>query len=382
MSRSEKTNNRIAFRLGMLVVLAVVLAIFVTMMEKKIERKSQLPEDGGAQQEQETETAPPQGDAQETQTGSFDPADYPDSDHLTIGLKGSKVAIVRQGDPYIESGAFCVDDRVGALTDCEITGSVDTSTKGDYTVTYTFTSENARASIDRTVRVVGSDEVEWDTDGIPVLMYHWVYTATDQPGEINGNWILNTDLEEHLKWLKENDYYHPSFSELRAYADGEIALPAKSVILTFDDGVWAFFNYGVPLLEQYETPAVAFVIGVNAEAEDLVKYASPYMEYESHSYDMHHAGGNIGHGGVISAMTREEIEADLNNAIRLCGSADAFAYPYGDVTEDAKQAVANTGIKCAFTTEYGPVERGMDHTCYPRVRISGEFSLEGFISSL
>ena len=377
MSHRDTSNNRIAFRLGLLVALAIVLAIFVSAMEKKLEAREAVP-DSTSEQEQE------QGDAAETEQPPemTEVEQYPDSDHLIVGLKGSKIAIVKQGDPYIESGAFAVDDRTGAVTGCEITGSVDTSTPGDYTVSYTFTSENARASVERTVRVVPESAMEWDTDGIPVLMYHWVYTETDQPGEINGNWILNTDLEDQLRWLKENDYYHPSFSELRAYADGLISLPRKSVILTFDDGVWAFFNYGVPLLEQYETPAVAFVIGVNAEAEDLRRYASPYMEYESHSYNMHQAGGYIGHGGIISAMTQEEIEADLRQAIALCGSSDAFAYPYGDVTDEGIYAVENVGIKCAFTTEYGPVERGMDFRQFPRVRIQGDYSLDGFIASL
>ncbi|MBR2559192.1 MAG: DUF5011 domain-containing protein [Firmicutes bacterium] len=384
MSRREMSNNRIAFRLGLLVVLAVVLAIFVSAMEKKLDAREQAAPESGQEQQEQGDQGEPAGPPETPDTGSegSDAEQYPDSDHLTVGLKGSKIAIVRQGDPYIESGAFAVDDRTGALTGCEIKGSVDTSTPGDYTVSYTFTSENAKATVERTVRVVPESAMEWDSDGIPVLMYHWVYTETDQPGEINGNWILNTDLEDQLRWLKENDYYHPSFSELRAYADGQISLPAKSVILTFDDGVWAFFNYGVPLLEQYETPAVAFIIGVNAEEEDLTKYASPYMEYESHSYNMHQPGGYIGHGGIISAMTQEEIEADLREAIALTGSSDAFAYPYGDVTDDAIYAVENVGIKCAFTTEYGPVERGMDFRQFPRVRIQGDYSLDGFIASL
>ena len=169
--------------------LAIVLAIFVSAMEKELEAREAVP-DSTSEQEQE------QGDAAETEQPPemTEVEQYPDSDHLTVGLKGSKIAIVKQGDPYIESGAFAVDDRTGAVTGCEIKGSVDTSTPGDYTVSYAFTSENARATVERTVRVVPESAMDWDTDGIPVLMYHWVYTETDQPGEINGNWLLNTEM--------------------------------------------------------------------------------------------------------------------------------------------------------------------------------------------
>ena len=47
-------------------------------------------------------------------------------------------------------------------------------------------------------------------------------------------------------------------------------------------------------------------------------------------------------------MTLEEIEDDLDRAIAYLGSADGFAYPYGDVTEEAQEAVRNLGIVCAF----------------------------------
>lgn len=85
-------------------------------------------------------------------------------------------------------------------------------------------------------------------------MYHFVYTDNDQPGESadNSNYIKDTVLEEQLAYLRENNYYYPSFRELCAYINGEIDLPEKSVILTFDDAEQGFLDYGVPLLEAYQ----------------------------------------------------------------------------------------------------------------------------------
>lgn len=91
-------------------------------------------------------------------------------------------------------------------------------------------------------------------------MYHYVYTKDDIPDSLNSNYILDTDLEAQLQYLSENNYCFPSYQELAAYVKGELTLPEKSVILTFDDGQKGFLNYGIPLLEKYQIPATSFVI--------------------------------------------------------------------------------------------------------------------------
>lgn len=303
-------------------------------------------------------------------------------DNLVVGLRGSEKTIVKQGDPYIESGAFGIDKNSGVLDDFEISGQVDTETPGEYGIIYTFKSGYIKKEIVRQVEVVAKDEFKANTDGIPVMMYHYVYTESDKPEKLNSNYISDKKLEEQLKYLKNEGYYFPSFRELRAYADGKISLPQKSVILTFDDGQKGFLNYGVSLLNKYKVPATSFLIGIKDGESKIKTYASPYVAFESHSYNMHRAGGNIGHGGVISALSKEQIVEDLKQQIDMVESDNAFAYPYGDVTEDAKEAVAEAEIQCAFTTAYGKVHVGDDYREFSRVRVHGTNSLDSYIAGL
>ncbi len=303
-------------------------------------------------------------------------------DNLVVGLRGSEKTIVKQGDPYIESGAFGIDKNSGVLDDFEISGQVDTETPGEYGIIYTFKSGYIKKEIVRQVEVVAKDEFKANTGGIPVMMYHYVYTESDKPEKLNSNYISDKKLEEQLKYLKNEGYYFPSFRELRAYADGKISLPQKSVILTFDDGQKGFLNYGVSLLNKYKVPATSFLIGIKDGESKIKTYASPYVAFESHSYNMHRAGGNIGHGGVISALSKEQIVEDLKQQIDMVGSDNAFAYPYGDVTEDAKEAVAEAEIQCAFTTAYGKVHVGDDYREFSRVRVHGTNSLDSYIAGL
>lgn len=79
-----------------------------------------------------------------------------DSEAPVITLNGDNPIIVKQGDPYVEPGATAKDNYDGDLTDqIEISGDVDTSTIGTYTVTYTVSdSAGNAATVERTVNVV------------------------------------------------------------------------------------------------------------------------------------------------------------------------------------------------------------------------------------
>lgn len=113
----------------------------------------------------------------------------------------------------------------------------------------------------RTVHVVENfDNFAGNAETLPVLMYHYVYTEDDPPEKNDANYLLDTKLAAQLQYLVDNNYYYPSYAEVRAFAQGTHTLPARSVVLTFDDGQKGFLNYGIPLLEQYEVPATSFII--------------------------------------------------------------------------------------------------------------------------
>ena len=299
---------------------------------------------------------------------------------IVIGLKGSSVQMVLQGEPYIENGAFAVDRNSGAIpeNDISVKGKVDTSTPGDYEIEYKVGKGKTAASVTRTVRVLSEEEFGRKAGNIPVMMYHWVYTDEDIPEDLDGNWILDTTLDEQLTYLEDEGYYYPGWKELRAWIDGEISIPAKCVVLTFDDGKEQFLKYGVPVLEKHHIPATSFMIcwEKNDGEEKIRQYASPYIDFESHTYAMHQKSDDPAHKGIDATMTKEEIADDLMQASAILGNNDAIAYPYGDYTDDFVEAVRDQGILCGFTVEYDRVRQGMDPLKLPRVRVLGDESFQ------
>lgn len=301
------------------------------------------------------------------------------ADDVVMTLGGSSDTYVLTGQEYLEAGCHAVQKGTGDITDTVIVdGVVDTATPGDYTVSYTATTSDGKmAKATRTVHVV--DAFDGTAASIPVLMYHYVYDASAPPEGLSGNHILNTKLAEQCAYLKENDYYFPSFQEVRAFAEGGHALPAKSVVLTFDDGEMGFLEYGIPVLEEYEVPATSFVVAKDAR-DNVVTYASPYVSFQSHSFDMHRGGGGKGQGGIIHALTKQEIYDDIMRSNEVTGGngAVALAYPFGDNNETAWEALSDAGILCAFTVKNDRIHPGDNPLALNRVRVSGEYGLDSF----
>ena|SRR5699024_1429891 len=213
-------------------------------------------------------------------------------------------------------------------------------------------------------------------------MYHYVYDPASPPDNLDSNFISTDSLAEEMKYLHDNGYYFPTWQEVRDYVDGKLILPEKSIVLTFDDGP-NYMYLGIPILEQYQTPATSFVItSYWNDREMLYGYASDYLTFESHSHKMHQGGGSIGHGGIYTAMTREEVLADLEQSFEICGNRDAFAYPFGDYTEEGCSTLEEAGLLCAVTTENAKCYPGDNPYILPRVRMLGTQTLDSFISAV
>jgi peptidoglycan/xylan/chitin deacetylase (PgdA/CDA1 family)/murein DD-endopeptidase MepM/ murein hydrolase activator NlpD len=209
---------------------------------------------------------------------------------------------------------------------------------------------------------------------LPVLMYHSVLKDPAQRGQYT---VSPGDLENDLKWLRNNGYRSVKVDELIAYAETgkEIECSGgahcKPVLLTFDDGHYNNAHYAAPLLKQYGFTAVLFVVGEFIDKSEREGVQNPNYSYanretlkklhdegcfeiESHSYALHH--NRNGREGVkrrsgetdeaYLALLREDLSKIGNLIQEITGRKPrAFAYPLGAMSREADAVLREQGVK-------------------------------------
>lgn len=248
-----------------------------------------------------------------------------------------------------------------------------------------YRSEEAASSLNTAERINGARLVEcpsghetlhaaWVTPervndekaSIPILMYH---QFTDKP-EGEDNWLRDNymyigDFEAHLQYIKEGNFYFPTWPELSAFLDGNLFLPSHSLIITDDDADPTWVTMAAPLVEKYQVPVTSFVIGVDGPGPEL----SQWVWKRSHTYDMHSAGED-GQGRMVN-WGAEAIAEDLQKSADVVGGVkEVVAYPFGHHNDTTHEGLSLAGFDLGRTTEHGYVSADTPKYALPVIRMN------------
>lgn len=270
-----------------------------------------------------------------------------------------------------------VSDNYDKDLNIEVVGNYNLNKNGKYNIKYIVSdSSNNKNELETIINVQDKD-----TDGIPVLMYHWFYDDTigEKAGERNThNFIAKSEFEKQMKYLKENNYYFPTWQELIDYIDKKIDLPKKSIVLTDDDCMDSFFKIALPVFQKYEVPFTSFCITKKSNWQKYVN--EPFLEFQSHTNALHNRICKGSWDGAVMCKDYDTIYNDLKLSVEKVKSTDSFAYPFGHYNDKTIKALKEVGIKLAFTIKDGKVKIGANKYKLPRVRISKGTSLNTYIN--
>ncbi|HLI51777.1 MAG TPA: polysaccharide deacetylase family protein [Thermomicrobiaceae bacterium] len=203
---------------------------------------------------------------------------------------------------------------------------------------------------------------------LPILMYHQIGPTASR--YVVPVWLLNQQLD----WLQSNGYTPVTLTQLYNYIDGTGALPAKAVVLTFDDGTagqWA----AVQALAAHHMTGVFFIPSGTKALTDgqLRQMVADGMEIESHSIT--HPYLTKLSGGALE----NEVAGSRAALQKITGQpVDFFAYPYGDFNGRVIAAVQAAGYRGGLAAwggaEITPGKRWQE----PRIEVDGTDSMTEF----
>jgi peptidoglycan/xylan/chitin deacetylase (PgdA/CDA1 family) len=172
------------------------------------------------------------------------------------------------------------------------------STPFFYTITTAakYAANSAFASIQRSSLFATSFFSRGDTEanakGIPVLTYHRI---VQNPNDTSN--VSITTFRDQMSTLKKAGWQAVSLEDFEAYMEGKKELPARSFLITFDDGAKESFYPADPILQAFDYHAAIYVIAASSQIPESIYYLSPEelrwilksgrWSIGSHSYDGH-----------------------------------------------------------------------------------------------
>ncbi|CUR46267.1 Biofilm PGA synthesis deacetylase PgaB (EC 3.-) [Alloalcanivorax xenomutans] len=265
-------------------------------------------------------------------------------------------------------------------------------------------------------------ETPWPKNGFLVLAYHDVEDGAADQRYLS---VRTSALNEQMAWLRDNDYQPVSVQQILDAHNGGKALPAKAVLLSFDDGFSSFYTRVWPLLKAYDWPALWAPVGswVDTPLDEPVDFgglmsardrfatwdmvrelsSSPLVEIGAHTWNAHFGALGNPQGSALPAIANRgydertgryesdrEFQQRIDNDIKVItaklrehtGMAPrAWVWPYGAENGTTLSIAQKHGYQLAFTLEDG-LANAADLSSIPRMLISGNPSIHEFSNAV
>ena len=187
--------------------------------------------------------------------------------------------------------------------------------------------------------------------------------------------MSDTQVDEEIKYLKDNNFYPVTMEDLYLFLTGKIQLPEKSVAITIDDGWYLARMIGV--LEKYEMQGTLYLIGSLASPTD---YTSNFLEIHSHTWDMHTPGVCKGsHGGGLLCLDDQTILDDLKKSRESLNNTEILCYPFYEYNARTIELVKQAGFKMALAGGYRKAKVGDNIYAVPRFELGNYTTIDEFI---
>ena len=214
---------------------------------------------------------------------------------------------------------------------------------------------------------------------VPVLMYHHI--SNDREVGVSG-------FKSHLLYLKGHGYRSVSLDMFHKHLTGDIVLPDKSVLITFDDGYADNWICAWPILKECGMKAVIFVTTRRLDdAPDVLRptlaegaqcpvtrnderrpegfvswkelkrmVSSGVFEAASHTHTHKDFLKRSAYKDIRMELqvSRDRIEKHLGAPPR------ALAWPWGQFEPEWEAPAREAGYRMAFTVKVGANVSGMD----------------------
>jgi len=236
--------------------------------------------------------------------------------------------------------------------------------------------------------------LEWRRPRIICLMYHRLAPreAYEHLTGVERIYTVQADaFESQIAHLKNAGYTFVTPDQVRQFVTGELQLPDKSVLITFDDGCLSVDKIARPILQRYTACGTMFVTTdpnsfVFADAgpserrmtDDELRAADGVsMQFESHCVTHRPLRG------LPDDEIRQELSGSKQELERILSrEVNYLAIPGNWFDRKVMQIARQVGYKAVWCSNTGFTRIGANPYGLPRISVEGTVALPQFIAGL
>lgn len=219
---------------------------------------------------------------------------------------------------------------------------------------------------------------------VPILMYHYISIPPEDADKYRVDLsVAPSTFREQMAYLAENGFESVDLYDLSLAITGKRDLPAKPVVLTFDDGYRDNYENAFPVLQDFGFRGTFFVVTQPIDDgnpdyltwEMVKEMADAGMRIEPHSKTHADLSGREREFIIYEVLgAQETIAAHTGQTPRY------FCYPAGRYDETTIEVIADLDFWGAVTTEGGKWLGYNERYQWSRVRMRNSTPLAEFAS--
>lgn len=206
---------------------------------------------------------------------------------------------------------------------------------------------------------------------VPILMYHRIIPYSEA-GNSNTSLVVSPDrFAAQLDALWNAGWNTITLSQLAGDLAAGVAPPAKTFVITIDDGWYDGYKYALPILMYRGFVATYFVIAGRIDKPDFLSADELRAIVRTGSEIGDHTMDHVNLGGGTDASRTSEIDSAAATIAAVTGQwPDVLAYPAGNYNARAVAAVqACSSMRLAVIEGNGTYETWATRFTTPRVKV-------------
>lgn len=184
---------------------------------------------------------------------------------------------------------------------------------------------------------------------VPILYYHSIMV---EPG--NELRMPPAEFEEQMQYLSQNGYQVITLDQLYNAFYNKGSLPAKPIVITFDDGYRDNFTNAFPIMQKFHFPATVFMVSSYIDGEGFLT-SDQLQQLQAEGWTIGgHTENHTNLSQVSAEVAAEELKNSRSTLEKLLGHPLKYiAYPFGGYNTNVMKLTQVDGYLAGFTTDRG-----------------------------